>query len=236
MVEIWTSVPRSGTVFIHRDPKLTFLVTGVSHADHSLRERTFFYCLRGTRDQYSITGTDHCPPRADLFRSRGPFICNVWTSVPHSRTVFNHRDPEWTFLVIHASRADHSLRERTFFYCLRDTLGQYSIKRTELCSPPADLFRSRGPFICYGWTSVPRSRTVFIHLDHEWTFLVTRASHADHFLSRALRARTFFPHISRACAARGPFASLARATAQANLFTPGDGRSPPLLAPPSATA
>ena len=35
-------------------------------------------------------------------------------------------------------------------------------------------------FICYGWTSVPRSRTVFIHRDPEWTFLVTRASRADH--------------------------------------------------------
>jgi hypothetical protein len=29
------------------------------------------------------------------------------------------------------------------------TRGQFSIKRTDLCPPHADLFRSRGPFICY---------------------------------------------------------------------------------------
>ena len=57
--------------------------------------------------------------------------------------------------------------------------------------PRADLFRSRGPFICYGRTSVPRMRTVFIHQDPEWTFLLTRAWGTDHFLPRALRARTF---------------------------------------------
>ena len=59
--------------------------------------------------------------------------------VPRSRTIFIYRDPEWTFLITLASRADHSLRERTFFYCLRGTRGQY-LNRSELCLPRADLF------------------------------------------------------------------------------------------------
>ena len=84
---------RLRTAFIHRDPKLTFLVTSASGADHSLRERTFSYYLRGTRGQYSIKRMDICPPRADLFRSGGPFICYVWTSVPRSRIAFIHREP-----------------------------------------------------------------------------------------------------------------------------------------------
>ena len=128
------------------------------------------------------------PAACGPFRSREPFICYVLTSVPRSRTVFIHQNPERTLLVTRGSRADRFLRERTFFYCLRDTRDQYSIKRTDLCPPRADLLRSRGPSICHVWTSVPRSRTVFIHRDSEWTSLVTRASRADH----SLREWTFF--------------------------------------------
>jgi len=183
-----TYVPRSRTVFIHWDPEWTFLVTRASRADHSRRERTFCYCLRGTGGHCSIKLTDLCPPRADLFRSRGPFTCYVQTSDPRSRTVFIHQDLEWIVLVTRASREDHSLRERTFFYCLLGTCGQNSIKRTDLCPPRANFFRSYGPLICYWWTSVPRSRIIFIYRDPEWTFLVTRASRVDHSLCK----RTFF--------------------------------------------
>src|SRR5208282_2767668 len=133
-------VPRLRTVFIHPDPEWIFLVTRASRADHYLRERTFFYCLPGTRGQYSIKRTDLCPPRVDLFRSRGHFIYYVWTYDPRSRTIFIYRDAEWTILVTRASRADHSLRQRTFFYCLRGTRGQYSIKRTDLCPSRTTFF------------------------------------------------------------------------------------------------
>jgi hypothetical protein len=121
------------------------------------------YCLRGTRGQYSIKRTDLCPPRADVFRSHGPFICYVWTSVPRLRTVFIHRDPEWTFLVTRASCADHSLRERTFsIACVAHADNilvnvQNSARRVRTFFVLADLF------IFYVWTSVPRSRTIFIH-------------------------------------------------------------------------
>ena len=65
------------TVFIYQHPEWTFLVTRASGADHSLREWIFFYCLRVARIQYSIKRTR--PPRADLFRSRGPLIYYVRT-------------------------------------------------------------------------------------------------------------------------------------------------------------
>ena len=119
---LWADLcPRMRTVFIHQDPEWTFLLTRASIL-HSLRERTFFYCLRSMRRQYPIKRTDLCPPRADLFRSRGLFICYELTSVPRTRTVFIHLDPEWTFLLTRAS-FHHSLRERTFLYCLRSTRG-----------------------------------------------------------------------------------------------------------------
>jgi hypothetical protein len=92
--------------------------------------------------------------------ARGPFIlCYGRTSVPRTRTVFIHQDPELTFLLTRAS-LHHSLRERTIFYCLISTRGQYPIKHTDLCSPRwtflvrADLLSvmggcmslARGPF------------------------------------------------------------------------------------------
>ena len=119
---------------------------------------------------------DLFPLLADRFHSSGPRV----DFSGHSR-----------------SRADHSLRGRTFFYCLRGTRGQY-LNRLEICPPRADLFRSRGPFICYVWTSVTRSRTVFIHQDLEWTFLVTHArmrtilSASGPFLLLAWHTRTIF--------------------------------------------
>ena len=148
---------------------------------------------------------DHCPSLADRFHSSGP---QVDFSV-HSRFACGPFSP----------RAD------LFLFLAWHTRGQYSIKLTDLCPPRADLFRSRGPFICYGRTFFPRSRTVFIHRDPEWTFLVTRAlvrtilsasgpfyiacvAHVVSILFRLLVLHTrtvFYQTNGRVPAARGPF-------------------------------
>ena len=136
-----------------------------------------------------------------LFRSRGPFMCHGRTSVPSKRAVFMYQDPEWTFLFTHASHADHSPREWTILYCLRSTRGVYPIKCMDLCPPRVDLFRSRGPFICYGQTSArPRGPFSFTR-----TFYLSLAdlcpSHADRFHSSGPRV-DFSVHSRFDC---GPF-------------------------------
>jgi hypothetical protein len=167
-------------------PRWTFLVRAdllsVIGGPLSLARGPFSFIR--TRVDFSVHSRFACgpfSPRADLFLllakhastvsyqtygplpdARGPLICYARTSVPCTRTFFIHHDPEWTFLLTRAS-FHHSLRERTFFYCLRGTRGQYCIKRTDICLPQADLFRSRGPFCCLVRTSVPRTRTVLIY-------------------------------------------------------------------------
>ena len=116
------------------------------------------------------------PPLEDLFAIAcvahvGSILSNIRTSARRVRTFFVLADLLYV-LCGHLSlaRAPFSfigiptelfwslalrvrtiyLRERSFFYCLRGTRGQYSINRTELCPPRADLFRTRGPYICYG--------------------------------------------------------------------------------------
>ena len=121
-------------------------------------ERTFLDSLCSAHGQYYITRVDICPPRAYLFRSRGPFA--------FTRTRVNLF---WSLALRHAWTILH---ERISFYCLRRICGQYSIKRTDRCLPCADLFRSRIPFFCHGRTSVPRTRTAFIYHDPQVDFSV----------------------------------------------------------------
>ena len=111
------------------------------------------------------------PAALDFFRSRRPFICYGRTSVPHTRTVFIHQDPEWTFLLTHAS-LHHSLRERTFLYCLRSTRGQYAITYADFC-PPRWTFLVRADLVSVMGGPLSPARGPF-------SFIRTRVDFSDH--------------------------------------------------------
>ena len=94
--------------------------------------------------------------------TRGPFICYGRTSVPRTRPVFFHQDPEWTFLLTRAS-LHHSLHDRTFFYCLHSTRRQYPIKCMDFC-PPRWTFLVRADLLSVigGCLSLARAPFSFI--------------------------------------------------------------------------
>ena len=83
----------SGQFSLTRNPSELILVTRASHAKHSPRAGLFLLLAWHTWTVF-YQNTDLCSPHADLFRSRGPFICYGRTYIPSSRIVLIHRDPE----------------------------------------------------------------------------------------------------------------------------------------------
>ena len=137
--------------------------------------------------------------------------------------------PEWTYSLILVARAttrvDHSPRENLFLLLASHTRTLFYQTFGPL-SAALDLFRSRGPIVCYGRTSVPRTRTVFIYYDPSGPFCplalrkrtilsvsgpfsIACVARVDSILSNvrtsARHARTFHMLWPDLCLARGPF-------------------------------
>jgi hypothetical protein len=195
-----TSDPRSRTVFIHQDPELTVLVTRASRVDHSLRERTSFDCLRGTRGQYSIK-LRACVRRARTFFvradhsyvmgrpltfTRGPlsFIGTpsrlFWSLAFHGRTILSASGPFSIASVAHVdsilSNVRTSARRMRTFFVLADLLYV-------MCGP---LSYPRGPFSFIGtpsglfWSLALGVRTI---LSASGPFSIASVAHVDSILS-----------------------------------------------------
>jgi hypothetical protein len=148
-----TSVPCRRSVFLRQHPEWTCLLKRASHADHIL----FNVRISSSRARPFFVRADH--------------FCHGRTSVPRTRTVFIYQNPIGLLCLLELRKAEHSLLERTFFYCLRGTREEYPINirtsarrfaplsfaRTiymfraelyllwaDLCPPYADCFHSPG--------------------------------------------------------------------------------------------
>ena len=102
-----------GPFSLSMNPSELILVTRASRTENCPRADLFYIASVAYVD--SILSNVYGPPPFSLtFYMLRADLCPSLADRFHSPGV---RDPEWTFLVTPASRADHSLREWTFFYC-----------------------------------------------------------------------------------------------------------------------
>jgi hypothetical protein len=172
------------TVFFYQDPEWTFLVTRASR-HHFLHERFSIVCVARLDSILSNKRTSaHRVGPLSFVRTFYLLWADLCPSHVHR---FHSLETNWTVLLTRASRADHSLRERMFFYCLRGTRGQHSIQHMDRCPPRAELFS-----VMSGPLSLARGLFSFIRTP------------SGHFCSLALRMRAI-PYasgpISIACVA-----------------------------------